>query len=167
MKSANYWIEKLGLTKHPEGGYFKEVYRSNETMKQESLPARYTGDRAFSTSIYFLLTGNEISAFHRLQSDEIWHYHTGSSATVYEIDQATGKLISHQIGAELESGQRFQVMIKAGNWFAAHLNEPDAYILVGCTVAPGFDFTDFELATEEQLLTAYPQHEELIKAFTI
>lgn len=166
MKSANYWIEHLALTKHPEGGYFKETYRATEELTATTLPTRYGGSRCFGTSIYFLLKGEEYSAFHRLKSDEIWHFHTGSAATVYELDQESDILIKHQIGDDFERGQRLQVIIKAGNWFAAEVQDKDSYILVGCTVAPGFDFADFELANQTALLAAYPQFSELIERLT-
>lgn len=167
MKNAEYWIEKLELSPHPEGGFFKEVYRSPELMDTQSLPARYEGEnRNFGTSIYFLLKGNQFSTFHRLQSDEIWHFYGGTSAVVYEIIKKTGELVKHAIGSNFESGERFQVVINAGNWFAAEVNDPNSYILVGCTVAPGFDFTDFEMAQKHNLLKAYPKHAELIHRLT-
>ena len=166
MNIADYWIDRLQLTSHPEGGYFKELYRAQEAIDRDALPQRYASQRTFSTSIYFLLKGDEYSNFHRLASDETWHFHTGTSATVYEIEANTGKLIEHQIGPNFEKGEQFQVMIRAGNWFAAKVNDPNSFILVGCTVAPGFEFEDSELAICKELIETYPHHQSLIEKFT-
>lgn len=166
MKSADYWIEQLQLRSHPEGGHFKETYRATEVIAKSALPDRYSSTRCFSTSIYFLLKGSEYSNFHCLASDETWHFHTGTSATVYEIEANTGTLIQHKIGPNFEKGEHFQVMIRAGNWFAAEVDDKNSFILVGCTVAPGFEFEDFELATRSKLATTYPAHQELIERFT-
>ena len=166
MNTAQYWIDHLNLTKHPEGGYFKEVYRSTELISKASLPNRYSDARCFGTSIYFLLGGSEFSTFHRLASDEIWHFHTGTTAKVYEIDTRSGELITHHIGSNVTEGDRFQVVIKAGNWFAAEVIDKSSFILVGCTVAPGFDFADFEMTDRTTLSQEYPQYSELIKNLT-
>lgn len=163
---AAFWIEKLGLIAHPEGGYFKETYRSDGEIEKEALPERYTGNRSFSTAIYFLLKGNEFSAFHRIASDEIWHFYAGSSVTIHMI-LPDGKLKQVIVGPDIEKGECFQGIIPAGAWFGARVNEPDNFTLVGCTVAPGFDFADFELGKEKELKELFPQHTELIKAMSI
>jgi predicted cupin superfamily sugar epimerase len=165
MKKAEYYITKLGLTKHPEGGWFKEIYRSDETILREHLPERFKGERAYSTSIYFLLTSGSFSAFHRISSDELWHFYAGSSVTIYMIDDS-GKYSELKVGSNLESGEVFQCVIPKGVWFAASVNAADSYSLVGCTVAPGFHFDDFELGNREKMILAYPQHKELIKQLT-
>ncbi|OEK02428.1 hypothetical protein BFP97_13245 [Roseivirga sp. 4D4] len=163
-KSAEYWIEKLKLQAHPEGGYFNETYRSKEHIEGTELPSRYGSSRVFGTSIYFLLTIESVSNFHRLASDEIWHYHQGGGAIIHMISEE-GELTSKRIGPDLEAGESLQVIIPKGTWFAAEV-ERDAYILVGCTVAPGFEFEDFELADRDALSSAYPQHGTLISGFT-
>lgn len=163
-KSAAYWIEKLNLQAHPEGGYFNETYRSDEEVNSASLPDRYGSNRPFGTSIYFLLTPESVSNFHRLSSDEIWHYHQGGSAIIHMIS-AEGELKPKRIGADLDAGDSLQVIIPRGHWFAAEVIE-DQYILVGCTVSPGFEFEDFELADRNTLSSAYPQHQTLISRFT-
>ncbi len=162
--TAEYWIEKLELTEHPEGGYFKETYRSDESFEASVLPERYTEARNVSTSIYFLLTTERVSNFHRLNSDEIWHYHTGGAARIHFISPE-GEYSFKDIGPELENGQAFQVIIPRHSWFAAEVIDQQ-YVLVGCTVAPGFDFSDFELAKRSALKAQYPSLAELITRFT-
>jgi len=162
-KSASYWIEKLSLQAHPEGGYFNETYRSKEKVNKSDLPDRYQSDRVFGTSIYFLLTTESVSNFHRLNSDEIWHYHQGGSAVIHMISP-DGALQSKRIGCNLELGDSLQVVIPRGHWFAAEVVKED-FILVGCTVSPGFEFEDFELAKRESLQRKFPQHQLLINQF--
>ncbi|GLI35369.1 cupin domain-containing protein [Desulforhabdus amnigena] len=164
-KNAAYWIEKLGLSPHPEGGYFIQTYRSDESVRDGQLPRRFEGDRVFSTAIYYLLEGKQFSAFHRIKSDEIWHFYTGSSLTLYVID-GEGRLSRKKLGNAWENGEAFQVVVKAGCWFAASVNDPDSYALVGCTVAPGFEYEDFELAERKRLIKEYPQHQRIIERLT-
>ena len=164
MKSAEYWIEKLEMIKHPEGGYFKETYRSDESIDAGHLPGRYEGSRSFGTSIYFLLTTESVSNFHRLQSDEIWHFHQGGVAKIHFITEE-GQYYSKDIGPDLEKGQSLQVIIPRNTWFAAEVIE-EHYILVGCTVSPGFEFEDFELAEGKNLKGQYPEYTEVIERFS-
>ena len=163
MKATD-WIKKLNLAAHPEGGYFKEVYRAEETMAKAGLPKRYASNRALSTSIYFLLTTESVSNFHRLNSDEIWHFHFGGKAKIHFINEE-GHYSFSIIGEALNDEANFQVVIPQGTWFAAEVIEKD-YILVGCTVAPGFEFEDFELADRQSLSSTYPAHQTLIARFT-
>lgn len=164
MNKAQYWIEKLEMIQHPEGGYFRETYRADEKTAVTGLPDRYSGQRCISTSIYFLLTTKSVSNFHRLNSDEIWHFHTGGAARIHMIS-SQGQYYTKDIGTSLEAGQQFQVVIPRHTWFAAEIISEE-YILVGCTVAPGFEFEDFELARRSLLTQGYPQLEDLIKRFT-
>jgi len=159
--TANFWIEKLKLSRHPEGGYFREVYRSDEFIQKKGLPGRYSSFRSFSTSIYFLLKSGEISAFHRLKSDETWHFYEGSPLMLYII-LMNGKLIEVKLGANLENKEVFQFTIPKGSWFASKPLLSNSFSLLGCTVAPGFDFDDFEMGKREQMLKAYPQYSKLI-----
>lgn len=163
-QGADYWIEHLDLVQHPEGGYFKETYRSKERINQHALPERYSSDRSFGTSIYFLLTTESVSHFHQLSSDETWHYHQGGACRIHMIS-ADGERTSKKIGSNLEQGEFLQVHIPQNTWFAAEVIEGD-YILVGCTVAPGFEFEDFLLADREELSAAYPASKTLIERFT-
>lgn len=165
MKNSSYWIENLNMNTHPEGGYFKETYRSNESILSDHLPERFTGDRSFSTSIYYLLKDDQYSKLHKIKSDELWHFHDGSGMDIYEIDK-NGNVIIHKLGLNIEEDQSPQVMIKAGNWFGAKVNKPDSYCLVGCTVSPGFDFEDFELCDRHNLINQFPEHREIIEQLT-
>jgi len=162
---ADYYIQKLQLKKHPEGGYYNEIYRSAEMIYTEALPERYGSSRNFTTSIYFLLKGKDKSLFHRLKSDEIWHYYDGSPAKIYLLDES-GNLSEITIGKNLDSGEVLQAVIQRGNWFAAELTDKKSFILTGCSVSPGFEFSDFELAVRKDLLEKYPRHEKLIRKFT-
>ena len=161
MKTASYWIDHLDLQQHPEGGFYKETYRSPEHISIQGLPARFFSARSFSTAIYFLLRSEDRSLFHRIKSDELWHYHAGGSLTLFVIDN--GKLVEHKLGAEPEKGESLQVAIPANCWFGAMVNETDSYVLAGCTVAPGFDFADFELADRSSLLAEYPNMRDVIE----
>lgn len=163
--NAAYWIEKLNLTRHIEGGAFREVYRSSLTISRTALPILFQGERNAATSIYFMLEKGDFSAFHRIASDECWHFYFGDPLLVYEIGH-TGGLILHRLGNDPEKGETFQTMVRAGSWFASVPAEGSEYALVGCTVSPGFDFADFELADRTALADQYPEHKELIRTLT-
>lgn len=163
--NAGYWKEQLQLITHVEGGAFKEVYRSPLTLSQSAIGEPHTGDRAASTSIYFLLEYGEFSAFHRIASDEIWHLYDGVGVCIYEIT-AEGALKKHVLGKDIAKGKQPQVMIPAGSWFASRVEQEGGYALCGCTVAPGFDFADFELAERNKLQAMYPEHMEIIEELT-
>ena len=165
IHTAQHWISKLELIKHPEGGYYKEVYRSSEFVHKKNLPDRYSSFRSFSTSIYFLLESNEFSAFHRLKSDEIWHFYEGSAIHIVMIFP-NGTFKKVVMGRDGEQDVVYQALIPKGCWFAAHVKERDSFSLVGCSVSPGFDFEDFELGTRDGLIKLFPQHEVLIRTFT-
>ena len=160
---ARQYINQLGLKKYPEGGYFKEVYRSGEILLPQHLPSRYKSGRNFSTSIYFLLEGKQISAFHLLQSDELWHFYDGSTVILYSIDQK-GNLSIEKLGREDDCN--FQLTIKKGTWFAAEVENKKSFSLFACTVSPGFDFEDFKLGKRNELAEKFPEQELLIKRLT-
>ena len=165
MKTAEYWIKELDLQPHPEGGYFRETYRSGETISRHALPERFNGDRVFSTCIYYLLKESQYSAFHTIQQDEIWHFYEGAPLTLHILNPNN----SHRtitLGRDPETGESLQAIVKAGSWFAAAVKNTDSYSLAGCTVAPGFDFADFKLADRPQLIKLFPHHIDLIKKFT-
>lgn len=163
--TADYWIEALQLTPHIEGGAFRETYRSNLRIPASSLPAAFAGERHACTHIYFLLDKENFSAFHRIRSDELWHFYAGDPLIVYEINDK-GVLNEHKLGNDPGNEETFQCIINAGSWFGSRVAANGAYSLVGCTVSPGFDFNDFVLADREQLSALYPQHKELIRALT-
>jgi len=156
-------ITHLNLQPHPEGGWYAETYRSDETTT--GLPERFTGPRNFSTAIYFLLTGNTFSAFHRIKSDELWHFYEGDMLEVFVIDEE-GTMQVIQLGRDTAHGQVYQACVRKGLWFASRCLVKDGFSLVGCTVSPGFDFADFEMADRAELIQQYPQHSELIYGLT-
>jgi predicted cupin superfamily sugar epimerase len=164
MKTADYWIDNLQLQEHPEGGFYRETYRSKERVVSSSLPDRFRGDRNFSTSIYFLLRSQDRSLFHRIQSDEIWYYHAGSSLTLYILND--DGLTYHRLGPDPERSDSLQIRIPASSWFGAVVNENNSYTLSSCSVSPGFDFEDFELASRTYLLKTFPHATEVIELMT-
>jgi uncharacterized protein len=164
-KDAQYWIEKLRLEPHPEGGYFRQTYRSEVLIAQDALPAGFPGARAVSTAIYFMLEGEKFSAFHRLRSDEVWHFYVGEPLVVHLI-HPDGNYSRILLGRDLEAAEVLQAVVPAECWFASQVADGKAWALVGCTVAPGFDFEDFEMGKREELCERYPQHLELIERLT-
>ncbi len=163
--SADDWIRQLHLQPHPEGGYYAETYRSPEEIAAAHLPGRYAGNRSFATAIYFLVKGGSFSSLHRIQSDELWHFYAGSRLTVYSIDPE-GNLAEILLGSDAGAGETFQGVVPAGCWFGSKVPDADGYALVGCTVAPGFDFADFELADRQALIRQFPQHAGVIRSLT-
>lgn len=149
---------------HPEGGYYKETYRSPGMIAATALPG-FNGDRHYSTAIYFLLQQGDFSAFHRIKSDECWHFYSGGPLNVYIIDE-DGHLKTIKLGNNISAGETFQYVVPAGCWFASIPAEGAAFSFVGCTVSPGFDFQDFELAEREALTAQYPQHQAVISQLT-
>ncbi|MCE7068323.1 cupin domain-containing protein [Dyadobacter sp. CY326] len=166
LKSAAYWIEQYQLSPHPEGGYYSETYRAAESIAQHALPARFNGDRSFSTGIYFLLESHNFSAFHRIQADEMWHFYAGDALEIFVIHQETRQLQIIRLGNDPEKGETFQAVVPAGAWFASRPAKGTGYALVGCTVAPGFDFADFEMAERETLQASFPELAQLISELT-
>jgi uncharacterized protein len=165
MTDAKVWIDTLQLRPHPEGGYFRETYRSEETVAKAALPARFQGDRAFSTAIYYLLDGDDFSALHRIKQDEVWHFYDGSSLTIHVID-VEGNYSTTLLGRNPAAGEVPQAVVRAGCFFGATVNRVRSYSLVGCTVAPGFDFADFELPGREELCRLFPRHRPIIEKLT-
>ena len=161
----NYWINKLNLQKHPEGGFFKEVYRSSEILNHSFLPERYSTDRTFCTSIYFLLTSEEPSHFHKLHSDEIWNFYYGNTISLHLID-SEGEYRLKKLGMNFEDGENFQIIVPKYSWFGASIDKNNSYGLVGCTLAPGFEYDDFELISRQKLLELYPKYQDIIIKLT-
>ena len=137
-----FLTEAFELQKHPEGGYYKEVYRSQDQIPASMLSEKYTGNRSLGTSIYFLLTSTSFSSFHKINQDETWHFYEGSTIALHII-APNGEYVKIKIGSKPEKGEVFQYTVPGGHWFAAKIIEDERYALVGCTVAPGFDFDDF------------------------
>lgn len=158
-------IKKLELQPHPEGGYFKETYRSSGEINNESLGIEYKGKRNYSTCIYFLMTTESFSAFHRINQDEIWHFYEGSPIRLHIISEE-GNHTTHIIGRDFSKGEVPQLVVPGQHWFAAEVIKDDSYSLIGCTVAPEFDFSDFELPTRKELVNKFPKHKEVILQLT-
>jgi predicted cupin superfamily sugar epimerase len=165
MIDARQWIEFLQLRLHPEGGYFRETYRAAESIARAGLPKRFPGDRAFSTAIYFLLAGNDFSALHRLKQDEVWHFYDGVALTIHVLDTG-GNYWAVKLGRDVQAGEVPQAVVPAGHWFGATVSDAQSYSLVGCTVAPGFDFADFEMPSRGELHALFPRHQGLIERLT-
>jgi len=170
-------VRRLGLIPHPEGGYYKEVYRSEDRI--ESPPSRFGPGRAdlsLCTSVYYLVEAPDFSAFHRIKSDELWYFHAGTGLIVHCFNES-GAYQAFELGP----GREYFGLVRAGSWFAAEsaafdeAAESDTqdgsragrpWALVSCAVSPGFEFQDFELASRDSLLKSYPEHEALIVRMT-
>jgi len=157
--------QRLNLQPHPEGGYYAETYRAQEKIAHSALNSRFSGDRSFSTAIYFLVPAGTFSAFHRIQADEGWHFYYGTPLRVHMLVEGQG--YSYQdLGMDFEQGQRPQFVVPHGAWFASEPVSDEGFSLVGCTVAPGFDFEDFEMAEAAQLRSLFPEHTQLVNRLT-
>ena len=163
--SADFLIDHLKLSPHPEGGYFRQTYCDQTAIAQSALPSGFKGSRSASTAIYFLLRDDDFSAFHRIPSDELWHFYVGDPIEIIVLKH-DGAVESIVLGPELADGQTFQAVVTGGQWFASRLLKGGDFALVGCTVAPGFHFDDFELAHRKDLLRSFPQHRALIEQLT-
>jgi uncharacterized protein len=161
-----YIVNHLALEPHPEGGFFRETYRASENVSGLSLPPRFGGDRSLATAIYFLLGPGDFSAFHRIKSDETWHYYKGNGSLIVHILEKHKGYRQIKLGNRPEVGEVFQATVPAGAWFASEPEGLWGYALVGCTVSPGFDFRDFELADEESLKDEFPEQYALIVKLT-
>jgi len=161
MLIVNTLIQRYGLEPHPEGGWYKQTYKSDEQIAAGALPERFSAPRVFSTAIYFLLEKGNFSAFHRIKSDECWHFYAGNPLLIYIIERS-GELKVISLGSDHEKGQSFQYVVPANCWFASRPAPESEYCFVGCTVSPGFEFDDFELADATELSTIYPQHKPII-----
>ena len=161
MLTPQQLISQYDLQPHPEGGWYRQTYRSAETLAAGCLPGRFTGDRPYSTAIYFLLEQGNFSAFHRIKSDEAWHFYAGGELNVYVI-MPDDSLEIISLGSETWKGQTFQYVVPANCWFASRPAPATAFSFVGCTVSPGFHFDDFEMADAVSLTHRYPQHAAII-----
>lgn len=159
LSESKDWVNNLQMQKHPEGGFYKEIYRSTNQFTPKEI-----GDcRNYATSILFLLNKGDVSHFHQIKSDEIWYYHTGASCLIHVIN-VNGELITYKLGLDFQNGEVLQLVVPAGCIFASESSGD--YSLVGCMVSPGFDFSDFKLFTTKELVNLYVHHEKIIKKFT-
>ena len=163
--TVDFLVKELNLLPHPEGGFYKETYRSGLEITESCLPDDFKGNRNIATCIYFLIENGNFSALHKIKSDETWHFYYGDALEVVEID-SEGTLTKTTIGSNLLNGETFQYTVKANNWFGSRVSGDGKFSLVGCSVYPGFDFNDFELATKDNLTNLYPQHQVIIDELT-
>jgi predicted cupin superfamily sugar epimerase len=162
MSTIQKIIQQFNLRPHPEGGWYRQTYKSDESIAAGALPERFGGSRSFSTAIYYLLEAGNFSAFHRIKSDECWHFYAGGPLHIYIIHK-NGELELVTLGNEFEKGHWFQFVVPAGCWFASRPAPGSAFCFAGCTVSPGFEFEDFELCDANELADLYPQHEAIIR----
>ena len=157
MDDLNVLIERLELKPHPEGGFYRETYRSASQFNDSN--------RDLATAIYFVLTHENVSRFHRITSDELWFFHFGSPVTIHLLDNEYGHR-QIALGNDLIAGQVPQFCVPGGTIFGSSVDIPNGYALVSCVVAPGFDFADFELFESQELLNDYPEHQTIIDRLT-
>ena len=160
---AKKLIQQLELTAHQEGGHYRRTYQSEEAIPLASRPD--DNPRHFSTAIYFLLQAGEFSAWHKLRSEEMWHHYEGENLHIHTLDPQTHELNTLTLG-KLSNGGTPQLIVPRGLWFCAEIASDHGFTLCGCTVTPGFDFTDFELPQRDSLLELFPEHAEIIKRYT-
>ncbi len=163
--NANEIIRLLGLIPHPEGGFFKEIYRSQESISRDALPERYNGQRAICTSIFYLLTPNTFSTMHKVRSDELFHFYLGDRVEQLRLYQNGSSEIVY-LGQDIAAGDQIQSAVPAGVWQGARLAPGSKFALLGATVAPGFDFDDYEEGTRKELSQAFPEVAGLIECLT-
>lgn len=170
MNTTKYWIDKLNLIPHPEGGYYKEIQKSPVKISEEGFCdnrnncVTFREKKLLWTSIYFLLEYPQVSNFHRLTSDEIWYFHEGSPLTIYVINPE-GKLTFYKLGKDIDNGESLQITVPANHIFGSAIDK-DGFSLVSCMVSPGFEFDDFELFERNTLLSMYPKHKDIIERLT-
>ena len=158
-------MNKLNLQPHPEGGMFKEIYKSDIYVEKNILSPGFSDRRSLVTSIYYMLTKDEVSRFHKLKADEIWHFLDGSPLLLHILDNS-GNLKTFTLGNDIHHYEQPVLIIPHDNWFAAEVKDKSTYSLVSCTVSPGFEYNDLEFAQRKKLLEQYPSYKELIKRFT-
>ena len=157
---AEELVKRLGLAPHPEGGYYRETWRSPQRVDGHA-----AGVRVASTAIYFLLPAGTFSALHRVSSDEVWHHYDGDPVDLHLLDEAAGAHEVVCLGRDVAGGQLPQHVVPAGVWQAA-VPRGERFALCGCTVAPGFEFDDFEMPSRTELLARFPSHADVVMRLT-
>ncbi len=165
MKDANYWIEKLGMIPHPEGGYYYSSYTSEQSMFRHDIAGVSSSERKLWSSIYLMLTEDDFTAFHRVRSEEVWYYHYGSSVKIYMISPE-GELTTAVLGLDIENGEKMQVRVPKSHIMAAERTSEECS-MIGIMVSPGFDFDDIKIYDCDELIQLYPAYEELINRLCI
>ncbi len=161
MSNASDYIDQLHLLPHPEGGFYKETYRAETIVEVEG----FKGTRNVSTAIYFLLEGKHKSHFHKIKSDELWFYHDGTTLEIFVLEP-TGLNIIY-LGKNSAAGEVLQAVIPANVWFASKVKNNHGFVLVSCTVSPGFSFEDFEMAKKANLKIEFPDALDVIEEMTL
>ncbi|HUU27233.1 MAG TPA: cupin domain-containing protein [archaeon] len=166
MLTAGEIIKKYGLSPLPEeGGYYRETYRSEGKIPKAALPERYGSAKSFCTAIYYLLTPETCSVMHRISSDEIFHFYLGDPVLMLKLHpDRTSEVV--RLGRRIDKGHEVQVVVPGGTWQGCFLEAGGSFALLGTTVSPGFDFSDYEGGDREALIKKYPDREELIKRLT-
>eukprot|EP00938_MAST-03A_sp_MAST-3A-sp1_P002747 g2747.t1 len=155
-------VKKFNMKAHPEGGFYAETYRSPHKVKSSY------GERSASTAIYFLITPGSVSRLHRIKADEVWHFYLGGPMTVLELNESDGSMKKTVLGSNvLSSSETVQYTVKANTWFGSYPNPGTSFSFVGCTVSPGFEFEDFELASRSALVAKFPKYKDEIHKLTI
>lgn len=159
--SAAEYIKHLQLQTHPEGGFYKETYRSDGIISRQCLSPQFSDARHYATAIYYLLQENDYSGFHRIKSDECWHFYDGGTLLIHVL-QPNGNYSCIRLGRNIAAGEQLQFVVPARAWFASEPAPGVSFTLAGCTVAPGFDFADFELGKRNNLMQQFVEHSALI-----
>lgn len=157
-------IEKLALAPHPEGGYYRRTYQCGQVLTPRGMPCGFEQPRPVSTAILFLLRAGQYSRLHRIRQDELWHFHLGGPLRLVWIDKV-GRAREVILGPDIFNGQTLQFAVPGGQWFGATPAPGSGFSLVGCTVAPGFDFTDLHLARRHELERRFPLALDCIREF--
>jgi len=165
MTTEKELIDFYNLSEHPEGGFYKQVYRSEGEISEKNLSKEFNGNRNFATSIYFLLTSKKFSAFHKINQDEIWHFYLGSPLKIHMISPE-GIYKNVIVGSDFKSNNHFQYTVPAQYYFAAEVLDANSYSFVGCSVSPGFDFRDFQLPNCKDLCNEFPEYLKIIERLT-
>ena len=165
MSKVKHIIKVLEMIPHPEGGFYKENYRAKGEINANALTDKYNGSRNFSTGIYFMLTEDSFSAFHRINQDEMWHFYDGDPIELHMITKS-GDYSCVIIGRDISNNEFLQYVVPGGVWFASRVKNKAEYSLLGCTVSPGFDFNDFVLPSRKEMTALFPQHAEIIAELT-
>lgn len=158
--NAREWIDRFDLQPHPEGGYYRRTYCSDKTFYGDPATDPFPAGRPYSTAIHYLMEAGDYAAFHRIKSDEIWHFHEGGPLELYVLKDSDPLEV-----IRMGKGEHLQVVVPANHWFAAAPVPGTAYCLVGCTVSPGFDFRDHEMARAEELLRTFPAQADIIRRY--
>ena len=166
LADADYWIEKLELTPHPEGGYYRQTFASKDVIPTDTLHRFQGKHRKACTLIYYLLKSGQVSKFHRLKSDEIWNFYIGSALIIHVITP-DGIYCQKKLGPDFDNHESFQHVVNHGAWFGAGVVAENSFALVGCFVSPGFDFEDFEMGEKSRLLKEFPQHKNAINQLMV